>query len=162
MFSVMTRGTAALVLSTVTLAGPAFAADGEGGTGKAKPGSEVFTLTATNSVSTRIASSQPNGIGSQLLVTSDLARDGDAEYGKGATACIQVTPTVAELCHGTFSLRDGEISWQHFAPPHTAPPTDFDAAITGGTGAYSTVRGYIHTVRTSLQPEGEYIVHLQR
>ncbi|MCX4784315.1 hypothetical protein [Streptomyces sp. NBC_01264] len=163
MFSVIAWGAAVLVLSTATLAGPAFADEAEGQTGKAKPGAEVFTLNATNTGSTHIPSSQSDGIGNRLLVTANLARDGDVEYGKEATVCTQVTPTVAEVCQGSFRLRDGEISFQHFAPPHTTPPTDFDAAITGGTGAYSTARGYIRTVRTSLDPGGgEHIVHLQR
>ncbi|MGP3690685.1 hypothetical protein ACTVZO_39365 [Streptomyces sp. IBSNAI002] len=165
MISVITRGVAAaLVLSASALAGPAFAADDGSETGKAKPRTEVIELTATNTGTTRIASSEQNGIGSQILITSDLARGNDDDYGKEATICTQMSPTPgAELCRGTWSLRDGEISWQHLQPaPGTAPPTEFDVAITGGTGAYSTARGYAHITRTSVGTEGEYTIHLER
>ncbi|MCX4784316.1 hypothetical protein [Streptomyces sp. NBC_01264] len=166
MISVAARGAAAgLVLSTAALAGPALAAEAAAGAGNPKH-EPTFTLTSVLVKSTRIERSADQGIGSQILTTANLTSDRDAVTGQEATMCVQMTGPApfagGELCNGTWRLSDGEISWQHYEPPHAAPPTGFDIAITGGTGAYSTAAGYAHIIRTSLDGPGEYQVFLKK
>ncbi|MGP3690642.1 hypothetical protein ACTVZO_39130 [Streptomyces sp. IBSNAI002] len=149
-------------MSAAVLAWPAVAAESGPAADKDKPRTEVIRLTSTPATTTRIDLGQPTGIGNQIINTADLLRDGQA-YGTEATLCTQVSATPgAELCSGSFRLPDGEVTWQHLEPSHTTPPTDVDNAITGGTGAYSTVRGYAHITRTSIGGPGEYTLYLVR
>ncbi|MCX4781651.1 hypothetical protein [Streptomyces sp. NBC_01264] len=144
----------ALAISAAASAGPLAYA------GQA-PHSEAFTLIATKTGETLIDSGQPTGIGNVFIGTSSFARGHDSDYGTGSALCTNVSAEGAKLCSGTYELPDGQITWQRGQPPVDAPPTGFDAAITGGTGKYSTARGYIHVIVPSREGPTEETVYLQ-
>ncbi|MFD9226182.1 hypothetical protein ACFWDI_40785 [Streptomyces sp. NPDC060064] len=55
------------------------------------------------------------------------------------------------------------MTWQHAqTSTNPGPPTDFDIAITGGTGAYAKVRGYGHVTQTEATGIGAYTLYLIR
>ncbi|WP_251017224.1 hypothetical protein [Streptomyces sp. ISL-1] len=108
---------------------------------------EVVRLTSTSTGTTVVDNGTPGpGIGDQIIITANLFRNG-ARYGTEGAVCTRVAAD-STLCSGTFSLPRGQVSWQHLkTTPIGTPPSDFDIAITGGTGAYATVRGYAHIAR---------------
>jgi hypothetical protein len=108
---------------------------------------EIIRLTSTSTGTTVVdnGTSGP-GIGDQIIITANLFRNG-AGYGTEGAVCTRVAAETT-LCSGTFSLPRGQVSWQHLkTSPIGTPPSDFDIAITGGTGAYATVRGYARVAR---------------
>lgn len=110
---------------------------------------KVIRLTSTGTGTTMIDNGAPGvGIGDQIIITANLFRNG-AGYGTEAAVCTRVAAQTT-LCTGTFSLPRGQVSWQHHhTNPVGSPPSDFDIAVTGGTGAYATARGYAHIARTA-------------
>jgi len=122
---------------------------------------EVIRLTSTSTGTTVVdnGTSGP-GIGDQIIITANLFRNG-ADYGTEGAVCTRVAAEKT-LCSGTFSLPRGQVSWQHLkTTPIGTPPSDFDIAITGGTGAYATVRGYAHIARIAESGGGFtlYLLH---
>ncbi|MFF3456897.1 hypothetical protein ACFYXH_21685 [Streptomyces sp. NPDC002730] len=120
---------------------------------------EAIRLTSTSTGTTVVdnGTSGP-GIGDQIIISANLFRNG-ADYGTEGAVCTRVA-TDTTLCSGTFSLPRGQVSWQHLkTTPIGTPPSDFDIAITGGTGAYATVRGYAHIARTA-ESGGAFTLHL--
>ncbi|MFD7441674.1 hypothetical protein [Streptomyces sp. NPDC059909] len=120
---------------------------------------EVVRLTSTGTGTTLVDNGTPGvGIGDQIIVTANLARRG-ASYGTEGAVCTRVAAQTTH-CTGTFSLPRGQLTWQHLKTTAVGtPPSDFDVAITGGTGAYATVRGYAHIGRIA-QSGGVLTLHL--
>ncbi len=89
-------------------------------------------------------------LGDQFIVAEDLYRD-DKKVGDHSVLCNYVRIEPKELqCVGTFALPDGQMTSQ--ALLRLPAPSSVDVAITGGSGAYAGVRGYIRTV-----PAGETV-----
>lgn len=83
-------------------------------------------------------------LGDELIIDEDLYR-GASKIGDHTVVCTYVHLNPGELqCLGTFSLPQGQITGQ--ALLHLPATSTVDIPITGGTGAYSTARGYVHTV----------------
>ncbi len=103
----------------------------------------------TLSVVARITQFTPNGSGDAqgngFTFAQDLYRDGQVVGSGGGTCTIThlETPPGTLQCLSTYALPDGDITVQGHAP-FAQPPQDFDLAITGGTGSYKTIRGYVH------------------
>ncbi|MFK0023667.1 hypothetical protein [Streptomyces sp. NPDC090798] len=82
--------------------------------------------------------------GDELVIAEDLYRDG-RKIGDHSVVCVHVHLGPSELqCVGTFALPQGQITSQ--ALLHLPPAPSIDIAVTGGTGAFSSARGYVHTV----------------
>lgn len=127
--------------------------------GMSRGRTEVIRLTSTSTGTTVVdnGTSGP-GIGDQIIITANLFRNG-AGYGTEGAVCTRVAAENT-LCSGTFSLPRGQLSWQHLKTnPIGTPPSDFDIAITGGTGAYATVRGYAHIARIA-ESGGAFTLYL--
>ncbi|MFE5828436.1 hypothetical protein ACFQ7B_42885 [Streptomyces erythrochromogenes] len=109
-------------------------------TGHDKDRVKRFTLTSTNS-----QGQFPN-------ITADLLdRDGE-NVGFVTTNCVTANSTPpTTTCHGSYVLREGEITWQH---GQRSLQTPFVIAVTGGTGEYCEARGQIRVVRTESAPDG--------
>ncbi|WSJ56711.1 hypothetical protein OG756_40405 [Streptomyces sp. NBC_01310] len=60
---------------------------------------------------------------------------------------------------GTFSLPEGQFAGQSLL--HLPAPASVDVSITGGSGDFSTARGFIRTVPAG-ETERHFTVHLQR
>ncbi|MGW1882548.1 hypothetical protein [Streptomyces sp. NPDC001970] len=98
------------------------------------------------------------GIGDQIIITANLFRNG-VSYGTEGAVCTRVAAGTTH-CTGTFSLPRGQVTWQHLhTVPTGAPPSDFEVAVTGGTGAYATARGYAHIASISASG-GAFTLHL--
>jgi hypothetical protein len=83
-------------------------------------------------------------LGDEFIYAEDLYLDG-RKVGDHGVACTYVHINPNELqCLGTFALPKGQITGQALLHLPAAPTVDI--AITGGTGAYSTARGYVHTI----------------
>ncbi|GIF98641.1 allene oxide cyclase barrel-like domain-containing protein [Catellatospora citrea] len=92
-------------------------------------------------------------LGDERTVFEDVYRDGK-KIGDHSVVCTYVSLGPDALqCVGTFSLPDGQITAQ--ALLHLPAAASIDIPITGGSGAYSTAQGYVHTV-----PAGETERHL--
>ncbi|MFD3440472.1 hypothetical protein ACFWU3_23535 [Streptomyces sp. NPDC058685] len=122
---------------------------------------EVISLTSKGAPPTVVDNGTPGtGVGDQIIITANLFRNG-VSYGTEGAVCTRVAAQTT-LCTGTFSLPRGQVSWQHLQTiPVGAPPSDFDLAITGGTGAYATARGHGHVARVS-QAGGALTLYLVR
>ncbi|MGW1893988.1 allene oxide cyclase barrel-like domain-containing protein [Streptomyces sp. NPDC002004] len=126
-------------LSAVLISAPlASAADGQ-------QGEQVISLVAKTTQFT------PNGTGDAqgngFTLANDLYRE-DQRVGSGGGTCtitrLEAGASTGTLqCLITFALTDGDITVQGH-PPYAPPPSDFNLAITGGTGSYETSRGYVH------------------
>lgn len=122
---------------------------------------QVISLTSTGTGTTMVDNGTPGpGVGDQIIITADLFRNGRS-YGTEAAVCTRVAPATTH-CTGTFSLPLGQVTWQHLkTTPTGTPPSDFDVAVTGGTGVYRTARGHAHIGR--IAEEGGsftlYLVH---
>ncbi|MFD7600123.1 hypothetical protein ACFWAN_05960 [Streptomyces mirabilis] len=82
--------------------------------------------------------------GDELVIAEDLYRDG-RRIGDHSVVCVHVHLDPDELqCVGTFALPQGQITSQ--ALLHLPPAPSIDIAVTGGSGAFSSARGYVHTV----------------
>lgn len=154
---------AATAVSLAALAGSAAASNDPYplGWGESVKRTEVISLTSTSTGTTMVDNGTPGpGTGDQILITANLFRQGGS-YGTEGAVCTRVAPQTS-LCTGTFSLPRGQLAWQHLhTTPVGAPPSDFDIAITGGTGAYATVHGHAHVARTS-EPGGALTLYLVR
>ncbi|MFD3457959.1 hypothetical protein ACFWVC_38035 [Streptomyces sp. NPDC058691] len=83
-------------------------------------------------------------LGDQLVIAEDIYRGGK-RIGDHSVVCTYVHLEPGALqCVGTFALPKGQISGQ--ALLHLPPAASIDIPITGGSGAYDTARGYVHTV----------------
>ncbi|MFE3323527.1 hypothetical protein [Streptomyces sp. NPDC059176] len=154
---------AATALSLATLAGSAAASNDPFplGWGESVRRTEIISLTSIGTGTTMVDNGTPGpGTGDQIIITAKLFRRG-ADYGTEGAVCTRVAPQTS-LCTGTFILPRGQLAWQHLhTTPVGAPPSDFDIAITGGTGAYAAAHGYAHVARTSEQG-GALTLHLVR
>ncbi|WP_405575298.1 hypothetical protein OG317_35755 [Streptomyces sp. NBC_01167] len=154
---------AATALSLAALAGSASASNDPNALDRdwSVKRTEVIDLTSKGTAPTMVDNGAPGvGIGDQIIITANLFRGG-ASYGTEGAVCTRVAAQT-NLCTGTFSLPRGQVAWQHLQTTSPgAPPSDFDLAITGGTGAYATARGHGHVARVS-QSGGAltlYLVH---
>ncbi|MGW7365372.1 hypothetical protein ACWGI8_18500 [Streptomyces sp. NPDC054841] len=140
---------AATALSLATLAGSASASYAPMVRGGDVKPTEVISLTSTGTGTTVVDNGTPGpGVGDQIILTANLFRRG-VGYGTEGAVCTRVAARTS-LCTGTFSLPRGQVTWQHVqTTPVGTPPSDFDIAVTGGTGAYATARGYGHVARVS-------------
>ena len=82
------------------------------------------------------------GPGDVFAVVDDLQTQAGAEAGKAYISCTQATASV-NLCHGAYVLHGGQIDVQ-VAIPGTA--ARFTLAVTGGTGVYAGVTGWVRAV----------------
>lgn len=83
-------------------------------------------------------------LGDQLVIAEDLYQNGK-KVGDHSVVCTYVhTSPDALQCLGTFALPKGQIAGQ--ALLHLPAASAVDVAITGGSGAYSSAGGYVHTV----------------
>lgn len=125
-----------------------------GATQPAQPRTEVLTLVARQTQSTSVDLGQKGlGPGDELVIAEDIYRDG-RKIGDHSVVCtyVHLEPSALQ-CVGTFALPKGQISGQ--ALLHLPPAASIDIPITGGSGAYDTARGYVHTV-----PAGKTERHL--
>ncbi|MFC5805001.1 hypothetical protein [Streptomyces formicae] len=122
---------------------------------------EVIRLTSTGTGTTVVDNGAPGrGIGDQIIITANLFRRG-ISYGTEGAVCTRVAPDTT-LCTGTFRLPLGQVTWQHLQTTRVGtPPSDFDLAVTGGTGSYATARGYGH-VEAISQSGGALTLYLAR
>ncbi|MEU7821013.1 hypothetical protein [Catellatospora sp. NPDC049133] len=92
-------------------------------------------------------------LGDERTVFEDVYRDGK-KIGDHSVVCtyVHLAPDALQ-CVGTFSLPDGQINAQ--ALLHLPAGPSIDIPINGGSGAYGTAHGYVHTV-----PAGETERHL--
>ena len=98
-------------------------------------------------------------LGDEFIYAEDLFLDG-RKVGDHGVACTYVHINPNQLqCLGTFALPNGQITGQALLHLLAAPTVDI--AITGGTGAYSRARGYVHTVPAGT-PERELTFHIIR
>jgi hypothetical protein len=82
--------------------------------------------------------------GDELVIAEDLYRDG-RKVGDHSVVCVYVHLDPSELqCVGTFALPQGQVTSQ--ALLHLPPARSIDIAVTGGSGVFSSARGYVHTV----------------
>ncbi|MFE8950167.1 hypothetical protein [Streptomyces sp. NPDC007856] len=83
-------------------------------------------------------------LGDQLVIAEDLYRHGK-KIGDHSVVCTYIhTEPDALQCLGTFALPEGQITGQ--ALLHLPAPSAVDVAVTGGSGAFSNVGGYVRTV----------------
>ncbi|MEU2166012.1 hypothetical protein QRN89_00040 [Streptomyces chengbuensis] len=97
--------------------------------------------------------------GDQRVIHEDLYRDGK-KVGDHSVICTYTSVDPAALqCLGTFSLPEGQFAAQ--ALLHLPAPSYVDVGITGGSGDYSTARGFVRTVPAG-ETERHFTVHLKR
>ncbi|MFD6974000.1 hypothetical protein [Streptomyces sp. NPDC059979] len=151
-------GVALALAGSAALASPASAStDASSG---AKPRVQTFELVGKQTSSGEVDLGKPGlSVGDQKIVHEDLYRDGK-KVGDHSAACIvtQVSPAALQ-CLGTFSLPEGQFAGQ--ALLHLPAPASVDVGITGGSGEFSTARGFIRTVPAGAT-ERHFTVHLQR
>ncbi|MFF3564955.1 hypothetical protein ACFYXS_33425 [Streptomyces sp. NPDC002574] len=148
-------GVAALLaggLAVAPLASAAPAASGSSHAAHAR--TEVLSLVARQTQSASVDLGKKGlSLGDELVIAEDIYRDGK-KIGDHSVVCtyFHLEPSALQ-CVGTFSLPKGQISGQ--ALLHLPPAASVDIPITGGSGAYDTARGYVHTV-----PAGKTERHL--
>lgn len=102
-------------------------------------------------------------LGDVHVATSDLYRDGKLVGYDGVTCTtVRVTDQPYDSCYITQRYADGLLSAQVIKP---RSESNFYAAITGGTGAYSGARGQIHVdvhFRPAAPPLHYFTVSLER
>lgn len=83
--------------------------------------------------------------GNTVTITNDLSRNGQ-KVGTNQVGCFLTGPGPLAVCSAASVLPRGQIlsAASITVPP---PPGDTVTAIVGGTGAYSTARGTIDSVR---------------
>jgi hypothetical protein len=110
-------------------------------------GTEIIHIVARQTQSAflhRGTGAKGPSLGDEFIYAEDLYLDG-RKVGDHGVACTYVHINPNELqCLGTFVLPKGQIAGQALLHLPAAPTVDI--AITGGTGAYSRARGYVHTV----------------
>ena len=85
------------------------------------------------------------GPGDVFTVVYDLRTPAGAEAGKAYLSCTQATASV-NLCHAAYVLKGGQIDVQVAV---TGTATGDTLAVTGGTGAYAGVTGWVRAVDRS-------------
>ncbi|MEU6086178.1 hypothetical protein ABZ865_05075 [Streptomyces sp. NPDC047085] len=130
--------TAAAVSALLCCAPPASAAPAGNGT-------YTVTVVARNTEQSVVGDGTSQG--SEITVAQDLYRDNQL-VGRNVANCRIARTVTADnsrdmQCLGTFVLADGDITGQGRIT-FTQAPTDFDLAITGGTGRYRNASGWIH------------------
>ncbi|MBT2408765.1 MULTISPECIES: hypothetical protein [unclassified Streptomyces] len=143
-FKVVGLGAATALAAILTCAPVAAALAGDGGHG----GERAFELVERN-IQETFVDVDNNGVpspGDTQVFTNDLFRDGKKVGTGGGVCTILSTSDGGEAqCNVTLALKEGQITSQGLLyDVLTAAPSDFDAAITGGTGAFSKARGEIH------------------
>ncbi|MGW8949474.1 hypothetical protein [Streptomyces sp. NPDC055709] len=120
---------------------------------------KVISVTTTGTGTTMVDNGAPGpGIGDQVVITANLFRKG-VSYGDEGAVCTRVAAQTTH-CTGTFRLPGGQVTWQHLQTTAVGkPPSDFDIAVTGGTGTYANARGYGHVARISGSG-GSFTLHL--
>ncbi|MFJ4844771.1 MULTISPECIES: hypothetical protein [unclassified Streptomyces] len=145
--ALLTGGLAAAPLASAAPAAPAAA--------HAAPSrTEVLALVARQTQSTSVdLGTKGLSLGDELVIAEDVYRDGK-KIGDHSVVCtyVHLEPSALQ-CVGTFALPKGQISGQVLL--HLPPAPSIDIPITGGSGAYDTARGYVHTV-----PAGKTERHL--
>ncbi|MEU8079598.1 hypothetical protein AB0B31_29655 [Catellatospora citrea] len=150
------RLTTAAALAIGLFAGPlaSAAASAWAGTHDTPQDTEVIQLVALQTQAEALDHGKKGpSLGDERTVFEDVYRDGK-KIGDHSVVCTYVSLGPDALqCVGTFSLPDGQITAQ--ALLHLPAAASIDIPITGGSGAYSTAQGYVHTV-----PAGETERHL--
>jgi len=82
------------------------------------------------------------GPGDVFTVVYDLRTPAGAEAGKAYLSCTTATPSV-NLCHAAYVLKGGQIDVQVAV---TGTATGETLAVTGGTGVYAGVTGWVRAV----------------
>ena len=82
------------------------------------------------------------GPGDVFTVVYDLRTPAGAEAGKAYLSCSSATPAV-NLCHAAYVLKGGQIDVQVAV---TGTATGDTLAVTGGTGVYAGVTGWVRAV----------------
>jgi hypothetical protein len=139
---------AAVCLAAVLGGAPlASAATSTGGGPHDPSGTEILHVVArqTQSASLHLGTGTKGpSLGDEFVYAEDLYIHGK-KVGEHGVVCsyIHINPDALQ-CLGTFALPQGQITGQALLKlPATAT---VNIAITGGTGAYSTARGFVHTV----------------
>jgi hypothetical protein len=98
------------------------------------------------------------GPGDVTAVVFDLRTPGGAEAGKAYASCTQATASEA-LCHAAYVLSGGQIDVQ-VAASFTGGNKG-TLAVTGGTGAYAGVTGWVRNVDTGPGTSDRtfYLIH---
>ena len=116
----------------------------------------VPTKTTTIKVVEHQTSLMPAG--NTLTLTNDLLQGGKT-IGTNQVACFLTGPGSSAECFAASVLPKGQILSQ--ASITIPPPTGTTStAIVGGTGAYSTARGTIDSVRTSDSGDTAVTFHI--
>ncbi|POX64532.1 hypothetical protein C3492_05745 [Streptomyces sp. Ru62] len=126
----------------------------------ARPHATTFELVGQQTSSGDVDLGEPGiSVGDQRIVHEDLYRDGE-KVGDHSSVCTftRVSPAALQ-CIGTFALPEGQFSAQSLL--HLPAPSSVDVGITGGSGAYSTARGFVRTVPAGAT-ERHFTVRLQR
>ncbi|GAB4059132.1 allene oxide cyclase barrel-like domain-containing protein [Catellatospora paridis] len=146
------RLAAAAALAIALFAGPLASVAASAWTGAGD--TEVIQLVAQQTQAEALDHGKKGpSLGDERTVFEDVYRDGK-KIGDHSVVCTYVSLGPDALqCVGTFSLPDGQITAQ--ALLHLPAAASIDIPITGGSGAYSTAQGYVHTV-----PAGETERHL--
>jgi hypothetical protein len=82
------------------------------------------------------------GPGDVFTVVYGLRTPAGAEAGKAYLSCTTATPSV-NLCHAAYVLKGGQIDVQVAV---TGTATGDTLAVTGGTGVYAGVTGWVRAV----------------
>ncbi|MFD7436030.1 hypothetical protein [Streptomyces sp. NPDC059861] len=146
----------AVALAGVAALVPSASAD----TSVAKPRVDTFELVGKQTSAGEVDLGEAGvSVGDQRVVHEDLYRDGE-KVGDHSAICTftQVTPAALQ-CVGTFALPEGQFTAQSLL--HLPAPDSVDVGITGGSGDYSTARGFIRTVPAG-ETERHFTVRLQR
>ncbi|MGW4393471.1 allene oxide cyclase barrel-like domain-containing protein [Streptomyces sp. NPDC004685] len=131
--------------AALVLAGAQLASASPGSAQGTHQRAEVVQLVAKQTQSQTVDTGQKgHSLGDQLVIAEDLYENGK-KVGDHAVVCtyVHIGPDSLQ-CLGTFALPQGQITGQALLhlPSHAA----VDVAITGGSGTYNGVGGYVHTV----------------
>lgn len=125
---------------------------------------EVIHLTTVVTQSTFInVPPTENSQGDELIIAGDVLRN-STTVGTFDETCTTTRTTASSRtlqCVATLTLPKGKITVQGTFPITNTGPGDITLAITGGTGAYRTAAGYVHSVNTSVT-ETQVTLHLIR
>ncbi|MEU6220553.1 hypothetical protein ABZ845_24025 [Streptomyces sp. NPDC047022] len=126
---------------------------------------EVIHLTSVVTQVTGIDQPPPGpSQGDELIVAGDLSH-GSFQVGTFdetlTTTRLNMDGSITVQAVITLTLPGGNITAQGVFIIGGSGPTDVTLAITGGTGVYSTARGYIHAVNTSATTS-QVFIHLIR
>ncbi|MFF4653664.1 hypothetical protein [Streptomyces sp. NPDC001380] len=116
--------------------------------------SEVIRLVARQTQSAFVDLGRKGvSLGDERVIAEDLYQ-GDRKIGDHSVVCtyVHLAPDALQ-CVGAFALPQGQIAGQ--ALLHLPAPPAVDIPVTGGSGAYRTAGGYVHTV-----PAGDTERHL--